>query len=145
MFEITVNLSSFTRNFSWKRIWIFETPVNPPRFSALALVPPFRAVHRAIARRGVWFGFQPRVDRERGRGGGWGWPGIIRLKFQRYLRRGIFSAPTHGLSERRVVYDGANIRRLTRKSLVPVYRLSSSAKRKIGLAGRTSTIDETRE
>lgn len=52
-------------------------------------------------------------------------PGIIRLKFQRYLRRSIFSAPTHiGLSERRVAYDGANIRRLTRKSLIPVHRLS---------------------
>lgn len=39
---------------------------------------------------GVWFSFQSRGDRERGGG-----RGIIRLKFQRYLRRAFFRrAPT---------------------------------------------------
>lgn len=58
--------------------------------------------------------------------------GVIRLKFQRYLRRDIFSKPFYGLSGCRVAHDRANIRRLTRKSLVPVVCLSSSPKRKTG-------------
>lgn len=126
IFNICLKYSKFivlyARNFSWKRIWISEAP-QPTRFSALALVPPFRAAYRAISKReeGSLIQFSvARWQRARGR------PGIIRLKFQRYLRRSIFSAPTHGLSGHRVAYDGANIRRLTRKSLVPVHRLSFS-------------------
>lgn len=117
MFE-TVNLSSFMWNCSWKRIWIFQTLVNPllsPRSFTLQSNVPYDIERGSLIRFSV-----ARWQRAKGR------PSIIRLKFQRYLRRSIFfgAHPRPFRASRRAAYDGANIRRLKRKFLVPIHRLS---------------------
>jgi len=138
----TVNLSSFMWNCSWKRVWIFQTLVNPllsPR-----PLPPFRVQSNVPCdiERGSLIRFSvARWQRTRGR------PSIIRLKFQTlFASEYFFSAhPPTAFQGVAPLTTAANIRRLTRKSLVPVHRLSfifGETKIRSCRARSTSTIDE---
>jgi len=136
----TVNLSSFMWNCSWKRIWIFQTLVNSllsPRSSTLQ--SEVQSNVPCDIERGSLIRFSvARWQKARGR------PSIIRLKFQRYLRRSIFfgAHPRPFRASRRLRRGLISGVWRENPSFLSIVCLSSSAKRKIGLAGLTSTINE---